>query len=215
MMPPDKRTAQRKKKADGEQEVLLARVLDLPVAQQLQVHHDLTEALGGELGKETARAKQARLRHEALEAMQAAAAHLGLPDGQAPTVTQFKKAARETELPMTFKAAYAAFENRWETASRFFEGKTVPETAAQRRIRRVARRDNRVDMEPPIACLRLFLAQDPPPRSTGLADYNEWARETNENLPPGWERLLEDSAHIRVTLRLPRSSAGSRPIPTR
>lgn len=126
VVPPGKRTAHKKNKADGEREVLLARVLDLPVAQQLQVHHDLTEALGGQLGRETARAKQARLRHEALAGMRAAAAHLGLPDGRAPTVTQFKQAAGETELPMTFKAVYAAFENRWETASRFFEARRSP-----------------------------------------------------------------------------------------
>lgn len=56
-------------------------------------------------------------------------------------------------------------------------------------------------MEPPIACLRLFLAQDPLPHSTGLADYSEWAREANENQPPGWGRVTEDPKQIRMALR--------------
>jgi len=40
------------------------------------------------LGKESERERQARLRFEAREAMRAAASVLGLPGGQAPTVTE-------------------------------------------------------------------------------------------------------------------------------
>jgi hypothetical protein len=141
-------TRKYERKEDVEWEVLLARVLDLPEAEQLKVQHGLTEALGGRLGKETARAKQTRLRYEALEALRAAAQHLGLPPGQAPTTTEFKKAASEANLPMTFNAVYEAFEKSWETATRIYRGEKVPATAAQRAARRAILGRNRTDHEP-------------------------------------------------------------------
>jgi hypothetical protein len=189
------------RKQDIDWEVLLGRVLDLPEAEQLKVHQGLTESLGDRLGKETARAKQARVRHEAVEALQAAAEHLGLPAGQAPLIREFKRAAGETELPMTFNAVYEAFEQNWETASRFYRKQPVPATAAQRGVRRAILGRNRTDKEPPLSGLRLFLAQDPPPRSTCGADYQAWAREMNEDLPLGCKRLVESPEQIHESLR--------------
>src|SRR5271169_4411009 len=106
------------RRENNEWEVLLARALDLPQAEQLKIHKALSDCLGGQLGQETERARQARARVEALEALGAAAEHLGLPDGQAPTVPEYKQAAKETKLPMTFSAVYRAFDESWELASR-------------------------------------------------------------------------------------------------
>jgi hypothetical protein len=190
-------TRRYERKEDVEWEVLLARVLQQPEADQLRIQHGLTEALSGRLGKETARAKQTRLRYKALEALRAAAQQQKLPPGQAPTTTEFKEAASEANLPMTFNAVYEAFEKSWETASRIYRGEKAPATAAQRAARRALLGRNRTDHEPPIAGLRLFLTQDPPPRSTGLADYVDWAREVNDDPPPGMRPVIGSAHHIR------------------
>jgi len=87
---------------DAEWQAVLRRVLDLAQDDQLRVHAALTENLSGRLGRESEREKQVRLRGEALEAMRAAALHLGLPNGQAPSVQEYKQAARENSLPMSF-----------------------------------------------------------------------------------------------------------------
>jgi hypothetical protein len=194
-------TRKYERKEDVEWEVLLARVLQLPEAEQLKIQHGLTEALGGRLGKETARAKQTRLRYEAVEALRVAAQHLRLPPGQAPTIPEFRKALSETKLPMTFNAVYEAFEKNWETATRIYRGEKMPVTAAQRSARRAILGRNRTDKEPPIAGLRFFLTQDPPPHSTGLADYEDWATEVNEHPPPGMRRVIGSAHHIRKMSR--------------
>ena len=184
-----------------EREVLLARILELPPGEQHWLHQELGESIGGPIGVELERARQARLRNEAIEAMRIAAEYLQLPDGQAPSVNEFKRAARESELPMSFSTVYGAFEERWELATRFYERDDIPPTAAQRAVRRAIGARNRTDKEAPITGLRLFVAQDPPPRSTGRDDYQEWAREYNENLPDGGQRLVENSDHIRKVTR--------------
>ena len=54
-------------------DILVARVLELPPAQQLRVHDVLEEVLGEErLGVQTQRSKEVRARAEALEAMRPA-----------------------------------------------------------------------------------------------------------------------------------------------
>lgn len=189
------------RREDIEWEVLLARVLDLPQAEQLRIHQVLSDSLGGQLGQETERARQARARLEALEAMRAAAEQLRLPDGQAPSIPEFKQAAKETKLPMPFSAVYRAFDDNWEIAARFYRGESTPPTAAAKAVRRAIGGRNSTNTEAPITCVRLFLAQDPPPASTERADYNEWARERNENLPPGGLRVVERADHIRAVSR--------------
>jgi hypothetical protein len=196
---PGDRTHQQKKHV--EREVLLVRVLALPEREQLEIHEALSASLGGRLGRETERARQARLRREALAAMRAAAEHLDLPETQAPTIPEYKRAASEASLPLTFNAVYRAFEESWEIATRFYLGEEVPATAAQRSARRAILGRNRTDKEAPLSGVRLFLAQDPPPVSTTRADYYEWARERNETLAPGELRVIELGDSIRTVLR--------------
>ena len=184
-----------------EWEVLLARVLDLLPAEQLRIHQALSDCLGGQLGQETERARQARARLEALETMRAAAERLGLPDGQAPTIPEFKQAAKETKLPMTFSAVYRAFDDNWEIAARFYRGESTPPTAAAKAVRRAIGGRNSTSTEAPITCVRLFLAQESPPVSTERADYSEWARERNESLPSDALRVVERADHIRSVCR--------------
>jgi hypothetical protein len=175
-------------------------VLLLSPADQLRIHEALSAELGGPLWQESERSRQARLRRAALEAMAAAAAQLGLSAGTPPSIPEFKRAAGETDLPMTFSAVYEAFENRWDIAQRFYRGERVPETAAQRRGRRGGLGTHWGDREHPLTCLRLFLSQEPPPASTALHDYTRWAKETNDNLPTGRDRVLAAADGIRVSL---------------
>jgi hypothetical protein len=121
---------------EEEWQTVLRRALDLVGRDQLKLFAALSEHLGGELWEEDDRARQARLRADAIETIREAAAHLQLPTGQAPTITEFRRAAAETSLPMTFSAVYSAFEERWDVASRHFRGEHIPETAAQRAMRR-------------------------------------------------------------------------------
>ena len=195
---PGDRTYQHKKHV--EREVLLARVLALPEREQLEIHEALSASLGGRLGRETERARQARLRHEAVAAMRAAAEHLRLPKTQAPTIPDYRRAAKETSLPLTFNAVYRAFEENWEIATRFYLGQEVPRTAAQRAVQRAAHGRNTTTREAPLTGVRLFLSQDPPPASTTRRDYDEWARERNEALAPGGLRVIELGDSIRRVL---------------
>jgi hypothetical protein len=195
---PGDRTYQHK--THVEHEALLARVLALPEREQLQIHEALSASLGGRLGRETERTRQARVRHEALEAMRAAAEHLDLPETRAPTIPQYKQAAKETSLPLTFNAVYRAFEENWEIATRFYLGQEVPRTAAQRAVQRAAHGRNTTTREAPLTGVRLFLSQDPPPASTTRHDYDEWARERNEALAPGELRVVELGDSIRRVL---------------
>lgn len=133
--------------------------------------------------------------------MGAVAAHLKLPDGRAPSIPQFKQAAVETRLPMSFKAVYGAFENRWDVASRVYEGKEIPRTPALRSVQRAILGRNRTSKEPLLTCLRLFLAQDPPPASTSMVAYREWAQQRNENLARNERRVIEQPNHIYGILR--------------
>jgi hypothetical protein len=195
---PGDRTYQHKKYV--EREALLARVLALPAREQLQIHEELSASLGGRLGRESARARQTRLRYEALEAMRAAAQHLGLPETQAPTIPEYKRAAKEAGLP-SHKAVYRAFEEDWGIATRFYLGEEVPPTAAARTVQRAAHARSGTKKEPPLTCVRLFLSQDPPPASTTRHDYDAWARERNEDLAPGELRVIERADSIRPVLR--------------
>jgi len=195
---PGDRTYQHKKHV--EREALLVRVLALPEREQLEIHEALSDSLGGRLGRESERARQARLRHEAVGAMRAAAEHLGLPETEAPTIPEYKRAAKETSLPLTFGAVYRAFEESWDIATRFYLGQDVPPTAAARAVQRAAHARSGTKKESPLTGVRLFLSQDPPPASTTRDDYGEWARERNEALAPGELTVIERADSIRRVL---------------
>lgn len=199
MARPGDRTYQHKKHV--EHEALLVRVLALPEREQLEIHEALSASLGGRLGRETERARHARLRREALDSMRAAAKNRGLPETRAPTITQYKEAGRKTKLPLSFGAVYRAFEEDWGIATRFYLGQEVPPTAAARAVMRVAHGRSTTKREAPLTGVRLFVSQDPPPASTTRLDYDAWARERNETLAPGERRVIERGDSIRAVLR--------------
>jgi hypothetical protein len=131
--------------------------------------------------------------------MRVAAQHLNLPDGQAPTIPEYKAAAKQTSLPMSFNAVYEAFENRWDLAASYFRGERIPETAAQR-SRRKGWSGRSGEREAPLAGVRLFLKQDPRPEPTRV-NY-ETSKEFNEKPLPGYKHVLETGSHIASLLQV-------------
>lgn len=181
-------------------QAVLRRILDMAAQDQERLYAALGDMLEGPAGEEPIGEREMRARLEGVKAMEAAAAHLGLPEGKAPTSLQYKQAVKETDLPMTWPAVYRAFENRWPIARDFYEGKQVPATASQRATRRAVLGTKR-GHEEPIECVRLFLNQEPPPQSTGLADYESWAKEAQAQRSADEPRLVLDADGMRATLR--------------
>ena len=191
----------------AEYELLLDRLLELPEAQQLRVYEGLTEALGGRLGEETERAKLAGRRADAMKAMTQAAEHLGLPPGKAPKVAQFKQAATETELGMSFKAVHEAFDGMWELAMRCYEEQPIPLSAAQRAVRREISRRHGKHLQLALIGLRMWLDESPPDTSFAPTDYRDWAREKNEKRVSGQRRLIESPSTLQDHLWVSRPYA--------
>lgn len=175
-------------------------IFELPMQDQHRLHVALGRTLEGPAGEESQRDRELRLRVEAADAMKAAADALGLLDGTAPTTKQYKEAARNAELLMTFGAVYAVCENRWEIATDFYEGRTVPLTAAQRSLRRVVLGSERTHV-PALECVRQFLAQTPP-EATAVRDYKAWAAETKARRDPSEPKLLVTDYSVMQRLRL-------------
>ena len=194
-------------RSDAEWRLLLARVLEMPEAQQLRMQRALSDAVGGRLGQETEREAQARRRLEAVEAMREAAAHLGLEEGKAPLVTEFKAAARDAQLSMSFNAVYAAFENSWELATRCFQELPIPRSAAQRALYREVMRGHGRGLQEPLIGLRMWLQDSPVDGAFDPSDYHAWAVEVNERRDPGERRVIETPNIVCERLRLSWSHA--------
>lgn len=174
------------------------------MADQLAFHQVLTETHRGRLGEELEREREVRRRHEAIESMRAASRSLGLPDERAPSAQEYRQAARQTTLPMSFDAVHGAFDGRWGLARDAYDGVPVPKTAAQRAIARQVHRPR--SLQDAIAGLQAFLAEMPedvPPLQT---DYLRWAREHNERLArreARGRRVIEGAGTLQARLLLP------------
>lgn len=190
------------RRSDAEWKLLLGRVLEMPEAQQLRMQRALSDAVGGRLGQETEREAQARKRLEAVEAMREAAAHLGIDEGKAPLVTEFKAAARDAQLSMGFNAVYAAFENSWELATRCFEELPIPRNAAQRALYREVMRGHGRGLQEPLIGLRMWLQDSPVDGAFDPSDYRAWAVEVNERRDRGERRVIETPNIVCERLRL-------------
>lgn len=191
-------------RAEVESRSLLARVKELPVAERLAFHRALTEDLGGHLGEELEREREIRRRHEAIEAMRQASRLLDLPGERAPNAQEYREAARQTTLPLSFDAVHGAFDGRWGLARDAYDGVPIPPTAAQRAIAREAHRAGAA--QDPIVGLQAFLAEMPEGVALVGADYHRWAREHNERRALGearGPRLIERPITLWRRLLLP------------
>ena len=117
----------------SEREDVMRRVWALPERDRLAIHKTLSEYLAQGGAAETEADRQVRLRIEALDAMQRAAEHLGLPEGKAPSGPQYDEAQAALGLLKRNKVIRAY--GRWENACNALTGGWVPETPAQRALR--------------------------------------------------------------------------------
>ena len=118
-------------------------IFELPPHAQLLVHEQLRDYLGAGAGVETAADAQIRAQNKSLDALEAVANHLGLPDGQAPNTTQFKAGAAAAGVKMSVTTVGKPF-GRYRSAVDVYEGRRPPESMSQRgqRNRAVGRRRN-------------------------------------------------------------------------
>jgi hypothetical protein len=194
------RETARERRERDEFTILLGRVLELPDGRQLEFHKALTDVLSRRLGAETKRAEHVRRRLEAVESVRLAAKQLGLPEGQAPSVAQFKEAARATKLPMSFATVHRVFDGRWELACRYYQGLPVPRNAAQRAVSREGGRY--APREDALLGLRMWLRELPSVAGRTQVGYRDWAVERNEHRPQGHKRVLEMTSSVSNRLQL-------------
>lgn len=166
-----------------EYEAVLRHIYRLPVREQLLVFHALREHLGSGVGEETIFDKEIRERQGALEAMRRVAGHWRLPEGTAPTVAQHKQAPADVTDGWSVTRVGKAW-GRYRFAQQAFRGEAIPETAAQRSLRRsVSGRDR--GREGYVSGVRRWLETDP--ASRGISDYDDYVRQHNSKALSGKE----------------------------
>lgn len=151
-------------------------------------------------------AEELERRAECVEAVRQVAAYLGLPDGEAPGVTQYEAARKELGLGLSVWT----IERRWHSwyeIRKALQGTTVRKTARERSRFQAAIR-YRPKKEEWLAGVREWLKGRPP--SLLALDYDAWAVERNEakaDLPPAsTEHAIHDALGLswRETLEVAR-----------
>lgn len=166
-----------------EAEAELRRIWKMSTREQLHVCVALRQYFSAEFGDETDFDRQLRLREEAVNAIEQVADHLGLAAGRAPTAQQFNHTCRELDLGWNTTAVADAW-GRWRFATLAYLGERVPETPAQRSIRRL-HSGTRRNHETYLVGVRLWLDQEPPPATTTRDDYNRFVAKYNEPIAAG------------------------------
>lgn len=172
---------------------------DLLVRDQLVGYQLIREQLADRVGVETELDREVRERAESLDTLATVAQHLGLPDGQAPTVAQFDRVASELGLEWN-SARVGRRWGRWRFAKDAFEGRRIRSTqhrseASQRR----GRRASTYSEEECLSALKQWL-ESAPPRVT-LMSYNRWQRLVNERVSAGAPHV-PSWATIRASLQI-------------
>lgn len=123
--------------AKPERQEALRRFFALPLKEQLAAFAEIREYLGEGVGAESELDRAVRAKHEALEALQAAQAHLAKSArvaDDAPLRKQlYEAAASELGLTVSSSRVIRVF-GTWRSAQQALLG-DVPESAAQRRLR--------------------------------------------------------------------------------
>ena len=170
-----------RKRSDRELEDVLRRAYALSERDQLRLYEHLRTnlALGAE--QETEIDRELAERAAALEALAQVAEHLGLPEGTAPTTTQFKQAVAKLGLDWSVARVGRVF-GRWRFAQQALSAERSRITRAQRRHRR-ATAGRRRDHETYLSGLRIWLESDSP--GLTAADYDDFVAAYNDRVPDG------------------------------
>jgi len=177
-------------------QAVFQRALALPQAGKLELYKLLGEWLqeaGAAPSKTDLRVQR---QHEVLEAMAAVAHTLALPEGKAPTTTQFNATCRTLGLRWNVSSAGRAF-NGWRNATDAFAGRHLPETSRQIRMRRYlsgARRSPRAHLQ----SVRDWLATSPTAET--IEDYERWRTQHNDALAGTDDALAADWISLRRVL---------------
>jgi predicted DNA-binding transcriptional regulator AlpA len=174
-MPPRRRPVD-----ESERKELLRRIFDLPEADRLKVFADLRDYLGAELGTPAEVEEEILARGRALDDLQKATEQLrssgDLASDQAPTVAQYKEAAKDLGLATSAATLTRSF-GLWRNAQAAVLGDVLPEGPAARRIRtkRSARKNESIDQ---LEGLREWLKTNPTDESR--AEYEAFAEQSNK-----------------------------------
>ena len=157
---------------------VIERALDLPERDIWEVHRVLGEHLEAGGGRETKAERQSRLRGEALAALREAEKKLGLPEGRAPTIKQYRKKADKLGLEVSPQQIVRRW-GSWREAQRALLGQHTQRTPEQQELRRKYRTD--AHAEDPIFGLREWLKTKPPRKTTEA--YTAWCDRVNPGRP--------------------------------
>lgn len=153
----------------------MRRIYELPTGDQLSVMRTLSDRLSAEFGEESEVQSQAKKRADSLDAMARVAERLGLPDGVAPTATQYRSVWKQVAPDWSATRVHDAW-GRYEFCKRAFRGEWVPESSAQRAVRRSSGGRARTH-EDYLDGVRLWLKEAP--GSLRMEDYADFVRSHN------------------------------------
>ncbi len=180
-----------------EVEAVMQRIYELSTREQYEVYAALRDYLASSPDRGDPVETAIDRRAAALAAMQRVVEHLGLPNGTAPTTTQFAAASKELGLGWGTTAVAEAW-GRFRNAQRAIRGEPVPESPQQRATRR-RRSGRRRNHEAYLAGVARWLRTEP--ASTTQRDYDTWARAFNRDHPD--DLPLVRGGSIVSTLGLP------------
>lgn len=182
----------------SEYEAVMRHIYRLPVREQMMVFQALRDYLGGEVGEETIFDKEIHGRQAALDVMRRVTEHWQLPPGTAPTTTQHKQTPSEVTDGWSVTRVGQAW-GRYRFAQQAFRGEAIPETVAQRSLRRsTSGRDH--GRESYLSGVRRWLETNP--ASRGIPDYEDYVRDHNSKALSGKERGITLACSQSVTSAL-------------
>lgn len=192
-----------------ELETVLRRFADLSSRAQIEAFSLMGGYLDGGV-TETKIDQDIARRKTALEALQRVARELRLPQGQAPTSTQFREAAKRLGLPWSVSKVGRVW-GKWRFACEAYTGHHLRRSAHQQGVLDVHTGKRRV-YEDYVTAIRLWL--DTSPAVETIVAYDNWAREFNGVLPhnqapvPGWAAIYRNlRVSFRDVLRVARGQA--------
>ena len=168
-----------------ELENVARRALELPYRRRLELVRTLEKSLSANLQPSPLTAQVERREH-VVQALDKAAAWLGLAPGRRITSTQFKQVSAKLGLGVTVQEAAAAFD-RWRWAVDAYLGLPVPLTSATRALKRATAGRAR-SFEDHLYGVRRWLDTDP--ACLRMQDYDGFAAEYNQTLADGGAPLV-------------------------
>jgi hypothetical protein len=158
----------------------MQRFFVLPAAEQLRAFQAMRDYLADTIVA-TEADRELDERAQSLEVIAEVARELDLPEGQAPTTTQFNEVSKRLGLGWSVSRVGRAW-GKWRFAAEAFTGHRTRTTARQRALRS-AHSGKRRTHEDYLTALRLWLDTKPAVTTTGI--YDAWAREYSDSPPPG------------------------------